>query len=49
MKVMSHPEEVVNMEESHNCSGCESLIIEVEFKSGEKEDIGCKCEVGGES
>lgn len=41
------PDEIHKVEESHNCAGCESLVLEVEFTSGEKEDIGCKCEIGG--
>lgn len=49
MKVIMNPQDIEKMEESHICSGCDSLIVEVEFKGGEKEDLGCSCEVGGES
>ena len=41
------PDEIHKMEESHTCGGCDSLVVEVEFTTGEKEDIGCKCEMGG--
>lgn len=47
MKV--NPEDITHMEESHNCAGCDKLVVEIEFKNGEKAEVGCHCEVGGEA
>lgn len=48
-KIVSNPEEVLKIEESHKCGSCENLVMAVEFKNGDTAEIGCNCEVGGEA
>lgn len=44
-----NPEDITRMEESYVCSGCDKLVMEIEFKNNEKAEVGCHCEVGGEA
>jgi hypothetical protein len=46
---MIDPGDVAYMEDSHLCDGCGFLIIEITYNDGEREDTGCRCELGGEA
>jgi hypothetical protein len=44
-----NPDDIHSMQESHTCARCENLVVEIEFKNGDKLENGCHCEVGGEA